>query len=433
MQIREHARAIAAAALAAVDPFDAVLRALDARRREFEQARRVFVLGAGKASARMAEAAEAALGDRIRAGWVNTKHGHGAALKYVTCHECAHPVPDAAGVEGSRQIAAIASEAAEGDVVVCLISGGASALMPLPAGTLTLAEKQETTRLLLASGAGIHEFNAVRKHLSAIKGGRLAKLAAPARVVTLILSDVPGDELGVIGSGPTAPDPSTFAEARRILEARGIWGLAPEAVRRHLETVREETPKPGDALFERVENVLIGTNRIALAAARQKAEELGYRTLLLASTIEGETRDVARMHAAILNEVRASGNPVAAPACILSGGETTVTLTGNGKGGRNQEFALAAALDMAGLENVLVLSVGTDGTDGPTDAAGAFADGQTVARARDAGMDAGFYLRKHDAYPLFERLGDLLITGPTRTNVMDLHLVLAGLIEGNTG
>jgi hydroxypyruvate reductase len=383
--------------------------------------RRVFVVGAGKASAAMAQA----IGGKIHAGWINTQYGHGVELEGIVCHECGHPVPDEAGVAGARRVADLARDAGEGDLVLCLISGGASALMPLPAGDLTLADKQLTTGLLLASGAPIEELNCVRKHLSAIKGGRLAQLAAPARVISLILSDVVGDDLGVIGSGPTAPDTTTFEEARRILHRRGIWDRVPNSVREHLTQARQETPKPGNPVFSNVQNVIVGSNRLALDAARRKAQSLGFETLLLSSSIQGEAREVARVHAAILREISESGNPIARPACVLSGGETTVTLGGSGKGGRNQEFALAAALDMAGLRDVLVLSFGTDGTDGPTNAAGAFADGGTVERAAALGFDAALHLDENNAYPLFEALGDLLITGATRTNVMDVHLLLA--------
>jgi hydroxypyruvate reductase len=277
--------------------------------------------------------------------------------------------------------------------------------LPYPSGDLTLAEKQEVTHRLLACGANIHEMNTVRKHLSAIKGGQLAAMAQPAKVVTLILSDVIGDNLDVIGSGPTAPDSSTVADARAVLAKYGIETPA--------ERVLHETPKASLA-----ENIVIGSNRQALAAAAQQARELGYNTLLLASTIEGETRDVARMHAAIAREIGASGNPVAAPACIVSGGETTVTLRGNGKGGRNLEFALAAAIDIAGLPDTLILSAGTDGTDGPTDAAGAMADGET------ADHSALTYLNNNDSYTYFADRDGLIITGPTNTNVMDIHLVL---------
>jgi hydroxypyruvate reductase len=412
MDNRTAARKIIEAALAAVDPYRSVFRSLTAI-----QARRIFVVGAGKASARMAEAAEAALGDRIVAGWVNTKYGHGAELRRIHCHECGHPVPDEAGVFGAQQIANLARSAGEGDLVVVLLSGGGSALMPLPAAGVSLAVKQETTRRLLDSGANIHEMNAVRKHLSAIKGGRLAQLAAPAEVLCLILSDVIGDDVGTIGSGPTAPDPSTLADAHAILRRYNIPDPIPEG---------SETPKPGDPVLNKVCNLVVSNNRAALQAAAHKARNLGFHTLLLATTISGETREVASMHAAILREVCVSGNPAVRPACILSGGETTVTIRGAGKGGRNQEFALAAALEIADLDNVLVASFGTDGTDGPTDAAGAYADGSTTVRAANAGYEATRNLDNNDAYPLFEAIGDLLITGPTRTNVMDIYLLLAG-------
>jgi hydroxypyruvate reductase len=265
--------------------------------------------------------------------------------------------------------------------------------------------------------------NAVRKHISAIKGGQMAKLAAPARVLSLILSDVVGDQLDVIGSGPTAPDASTFADALEVLDHYGLRAKVPGSVRERLEEGGEETPKPKDALFWKVENVIVGSNQKSLKAAALKAKTLGYRTLILASTIEGETRDIARMHAAIARQIRFYGQPLRAPACVISGGETTVTIRGEGKGGRNQEFVLAAAIDLAGQKDTLVLSAGTDGTDGPTDAAGAMADGDTCKRSP---VDATQALAQNDSYPFFERLGDLLVTGPTGTNVMDLHLLLLG-------
>jgi glycerate 2-kinase len=421
--LRQSALDIANAALNAVDPAACVRRALQTV--DLGDPRRIFVIGAGKASALMAQALEEILVDRIEAGWINTKHGHGVDLKRVICHESGHPVPDRAGVHGARKIAELARQAAHDDLIICLISGGASALMPLPADGITLEDKQAATTLLLASGAPIEELNCVRKHLSAIKGGRLAQLAQPAPIISLILSDVVGDDVGVIGSGPTAPDATTFAEARRILHRRGIWDHAPAPVRDHISDAREETPKSQNPLFSRVRNVIVGSNRLALEAARVKAQSLGFRTVLLSSAIQGEAREVARVHAAILKEICATGNPIARPACILSGGETTVTLRAAGKGGRNQEFALAAARDIAGLERVLVLSFGTDGTDGPTDAAGAFADGCTADRAHAAGFDTTRSLDGNDAYPLFQSLGDLLVTGPTKTNVMDVVLLLA--------
>jgi glycerate 2-kinase len=284
-------------------------------------------------------------------------------------------------------------------------------LLPAPLPPITLAEKQEITRQLLACGATIHEINAVRKHLSAIKGGRLAKLAAPARVLTLALSDVVGDQLDVIGSGPTAPDASTFEDALGVLVKYGL----------KMQIPRNETPKPGDPLFERVENIIVGSNQKSMEAAAAKAKALGYRTMILASTLEGETRDVGRAHAAIARQIRVNGQPIRPPACVISGGETTVTIRGKGKGGRNQEFALAAAIDIAGLEGTLVLSGGTDGTDGPTDAAGALADGQTFERS-----DARKALAENDSYSFFEQLGDLIKTGATGTNVMDVHVILVG-------
>ena len=301
--------------------------------------------------------------------------------------------------------------------MIVLLSGGASALMPLPAEGVSLAGKQEVTRQLLASGADIQEINAVRKHLSAIKGGRLAQLAVPADLLCLILSDVIGDDPGTIGSGPTAPDASTLTQAHEILRRYRIPDPIPDGC---------ETPKPGDPVFDRVRNVIVGNNREALQTAAHKARNLGFHTLLLTTSVTGETREIAAMHAAILREVCASGDPVLRPACLLSGGETTVTIRGGGKGGRNQEFALAAAKHIAELENVLVVSVGTDGTDGPTDAAGAYADFSTVVRAAASGFDVTRSLDNNDAYPLFEALNDLLITGPTGTNVMDIHLLLAG-------
>jgi hydroxypyruvate reductase len=419
-QLRRHALAIFRASLAAADPEAAVERHLATLK--LRPYRRIFVVGAGKAGASMAKAAERVLGSRLTAGLVNVKDGHTAKLERIELNECGHPVPDARGVDGARRIAALAEEAGELDLVVCLISGGASALLPAPIPPITLEEKQAVTRLLLASGANIHEINAVRKHISAIKGGQLARLAAPARVESLLLSDVIGDDLDVIGSGPTAPDASTFAGAIGILNKYGILQRVPPNVRDRLESGGAETPKPGDRLFLNVRNTVVGSNRLALDAAARKAKELGYHTLVLASEIEGETRDVARMHAAIAREIVRAGRPVRPPACLITGGETTVTLKGEGLGGRNQEFVLAAAIDIAGLPGVVVFSAGTDGTDGPTDAAGAIADGGTLRR----NPDARSFLDANDSYRYFDPLGDLVKTGPTNTNVMDVRLVMVG-------
>ena len=422
--LRHQAAAIFRAALRAADPHEAVMRYL--ARRDYSRFRHVYVIGAGKAGASMARAAERALGRIVTGGLVNVKYGHVAKLRRIELNECGHPVPDQRGAAGAERIAEIASAAGVGDLVLCLISGGASALLPLPAPPITLAEKQEVTRLLLACGADIHEINAVRKHLSAIKGGRLARLAWPAKVEALLVSDVIGDNPDVIGSGPAAPDPSTFLEAAAVLDRYGIRDKVPAAVRVRIEqgvaAAIDETPKPGDRLFARIRNTVIGGNRLALAAAARHARQLGVRTQVLSSSIAGESREIARLHAAIAREVAESGRPAKPPACIITGGETTVTLRGDGLGGRNQEFALAAALDIAGLDNVVVFSAGTDGTDGPTDAAGAIADGDTLGRKPDARR----YLDANDSYHYFEALGDLVITGPTNTNVADVRILLIG-------
>ena len=424
--LRRHALSIFRAAVAAADPRRTVRETL--RLAGLSRFRRIFAVGAGKASAAMAQAAEQALGRRITGGWINTKDGHGAPLARITVHEASHPVPDARGVEGARRIAEIAAQAGEGDLLLCLISGGGSALLPLPMPPVTLEDKQETTRLLLACGATIHEINAVRKHLSAIKGGRLARLAWPAHVLSLLLSDVIGDPLDVIASGPTAPDTSTFASAWAVVEKYGLAGKIPAAARELLQQglagMVEETPKPDDPCFRRVTNRIVGSNRLAVDAAARKARELGYRPLVLSTTIEGETRDIAAMHAAIAREIVAAGRPARPPVCVISGGETTVTLRGGGLGGRNQEFALAAAIALEGVPGVLVFSAGTDGTDGPTPAAGAMADGATVSRAAALGLDARRMLAANDSYHFFEPLGDLVVTGPTGTNVMDVRLML---------
>lgn len=422
MSLREDALDIFHASLRASDPGEAVRLHLS-RRRDFDQFRKVWVVGAGKASARMGAALEGLLGEQIEGGVIAIKDGHGADVRRIRLHECSHPVPDERGVAGAREILTIAQAADEHDLVICCLSGGASALLPLPADGITLADKQETTRLLLASGATIHEINAVRKHLSAIKGGQLATAAYPARVLSLILSDVIGNNLDVIGSGVTAPDSSTYANAVAVLQKYGILERVPAPVRTRLtDSGSPETPKQDHPAFTRTENVIVGSSDLALTAAEERAKALGYQTMVLSSFIEGETKDVARMHAAIAKEIDAFHRPLPRPACIISGGETTVTIRGDGKGGRNQEFVLAAAIDIAGLDKVCVMSGGTDGTDGPTDAAGAICDGDTLRRA----ADAPDFLARNDSYVYFDGLGDLVKTGPTGTNVMDIRIVLAG-------
>jgi hydroxypyruvate reductase len=431
-KLRADARVIFDAALAAADPHCTTAAHL---RPPAEVQGKVFVVGAGKAAAAMARAVEEAYGDKITKGLVVTKYAHSTPLRHIECWEAAHPVPDEAGVKAAREISRICLEAGPGDLVICLISGGASALLPAPAEGLRLEEKQATTRLLLASGANIQELNCVRKHLSSLKGGQLAHLCAPARVETYILSDVIGDPLDVIGSGPTAPDESTFADAWSVIYKYGIESKIPAAVRQHLERGVNhqipETPKPGDPLFENVKNVLVGSNRVSMEAAAHAARNLGYNTLLLSTSLDGEAKEIGRAFAAMAREIRSTQQPAAPPAAILAGGETTVTLTSHhGMGGRNQEMALSVALGIRDLPATLFLAAGTDGTDGPTNAAGAFADGSTLSRAEANEVHAMDHLVRNDSHQFFEQLDDLLITGPTGTNVMDMYLLLVSQTDG---
>ena len=438
-ELRQSARRIFDAAVRAVDPAEAIRRhlvrdgnRLAIGRADVDLARvgKVVVVGMGKAGAPMAAAVEEILGDRIARGVVVIKYGHVQPTRTIRIHEAGHPVPDDAGIAGAQALLDHVAGLGPDDLVLVLISGGGSALTPAPVEGISLAEKQSLTKALLACGADIREMNTLRKHISRIKGGQLARAAAPARVFALILSDIVGDPLDAIASGPTVPDPRTYADGLAILDKYGIRQEIPASIRTHLEAGAvgrvPETPKPDDPLFARVKSVMVASNIQALEAAKAEAQRLGFRAMILSSFVEGETREIARMHAALALETRSSGNPLAPPVCLITGGETTVTLKGKGKGGRNQEFALAAALDIAGLPDVVVLSAGTDGTDGPTDAAGALGDGDTVARAIALGLRPRAALDANDAYPFFERLGDLVMTGPTRTNVMDVRLVLIG-------
>jgi len=437
--MRQHAMEIFQAALKAADPVEAIHRyvkladdglQIGQHRFDFADYDRILVVGAGKAGAPMAKALEDLLDDRIADGAIVVKEGHGLPLKHIRVHEAGHPVPDERGLRGAEDILALANKAGERDLVLCVISGGGSALLVAPAEGVSLADKQEVTRLLLACGADIHEINTVRKHLSRAKGGGLARYAHPATVVSLILSDVVGDDLNVIASGPAVPDTSTFGDTREVFAKYDIWHKLPQSVQTHIQRGLDgdiaDTPKAGDDVFHRCYSELVGTNIQALIAAKKEARRKGYQSVILSSTVEGEAREVVKMFAAFAKEVRNSANPLAAPACILCGGETTVTIRGNGKGGRNQEFALAAAMIIGGLENVVVLSGGTDGTDGPTDAAGAIADGRTMARARARNLNPLDCLQRNDAYHFFQALDDLIITGPTRTNVSDVYMVLVG-------
>jgi glycerate 2-kinase len=389
---------------------------------------KIFLVGTGKASSSMAQAVEEIFEDRITKGVITTKYGHLLPLKKTEIIEAGHPLPDRKGYEGAKKIQRLLKESGPKDLVIFLLSGGGSALLPFPADHIELKEKQEVTQLLLDCGADIKEINTIRKHISRMKGGWLAKWAYPSTVLGFILSDVVGDRLDVIGSGPTVPDPSTFEEAWEILNRYDLLNEIAPSIRKHLQLGKEgkveETPKPQEVVFERVYNSLLGSNILALLAAKEEATAFGFNTLVLSSSIEGETREAARFHTAIAKEVISTGNPIPLPACILSGGETTVTIKGKGLGGRNQEFVLAGALEINGVEKVVLLSGGTDGTDGPTDATGAVADHTTVQRAKSMGLDPNFYLDNNDAYPFFQKLGDLLITGPTHTNVMDVRILL---------
>ena len=418
MTSRDAVRAIWEAALAAGDVTPLVRRHLHLDRRHA----RIFLLGAGKASGAMAAAAEEVAGDRVAGGFVVVKDGYGGHLRRVEIAEAGHPVPDARGLAASARLLEVARSAGEGDLVLFLVSGGGSALTLAPAPPITLAEKQEVTRLLLASGAAIGELNAVRKHLSAFKGGQLARAAAPAAVLTLALSDVIGDPLDVIASGPTAPDPTTFADALEVLARRGLSSRVPPSVARRLEAGRageiQETPKPGDPLFERVANVVIGNNALVTDAAAATARRLGYRTDLATRELQGEARDVAR-------EFIARARRLPPPACLIAGGETTVTVRGPGKGGRCQEFALAAALELEPTDRITILAAGTDGTDGPTDATGAIVDAGSIARGSAAGADARRALADNDAYRFLRASDDLLVSGPTRTNLLDLYVAVS--------
>jgi glycerate 2-kinase len=388
---------------------------------------RIFLISVGKAAMDMAIAVAEVLPHAPADVLVVTKAGHaceGPATWQVI--EAGHPIPNAESLRAAYRIRELLAGLNSRDLVILTVSGGASALLAAPEPPITLEDKQVTTELLLRAGADINELNAVRKHLSFLKGGRLALLASPATVLNLLLSDVIGDPPGVIGSGLAAPDPSTFSDAIAVLRKYGLEGRVPvSVVTRLAEGARgaiPETPKPDDPVFEKVHTHVVGSNRLALEAAAEAATALGYETVIHSSTLAGETRDVAAQLSALF---RSRTGGAQRPLCILSGGETTVTVSGAGKGGRNQEFALAAALEIDGLSDVLILSAGTDGTDGPTDAAGAIATGQTIARARAAGLDVHDHLERNDSYPFFEMLGDLVKTGPTGTNVMDVQIMLA--------
>jgi len=388
-----------------------------------EPGRSIYVVGAGKGSARMAEKLEQLLRDAITAGVVVTKYGYGLACRKIRIIEAGHPIPDRAGEAGANEVLALARRAKRGDLVIGLWSGGGSALLPLPISGISLPAKQQVTDLLLRSGAVIGEINAVRKHLSQIKGGQLAQAVGSARMVNFILSDVVGDRLDVIASGPTVSDPTTFNDAVEILKRYRLWDEIDPSVRLALEEgARGERPETPKRLGLQIENILIGNGEAAVSEAARQLRRMGFHPHILTSVLEGESREVAKVLVAQAKEIqsRRKGKPV----CFIAGGETTVTVRGKGKGGRCQEFALSAALALDGTEGITAAAFSTDGTDGPTDAAGAIADGETVRRAARKGIDARRTLMENDAYVFFDALGDLIRTDPTRTHLNDLYLLM---------
>jgi len=431
-----NALTVLAAALDAADPAQAIRRMVfgsdhtlwvDGTAYDLRRFKRVVVVGGGKAGASMAAAIEEIVEDRITAGVVSVKYGYTAPTQIIEVREAAHPVPDEAGVSNTRDMVKLLREATRDDLVICLISGGGSALMTLPVEGVSLDDVQILTQTLLKSGAPIEEINAVRKHLSQVQGGQMARLAYPATLITLVLSDVVGSPLDVIASGPTVPDPTTFAHAQAVLARYVESSVIPSSIRRYLlrglSGGVQETPKADDEAFDRIQTVIIADNARAAQAAVEKAAEAGYHTLLLSTFVEGEAREVGRVLAALGKEIVTHNRPVPRPACLILGGETTVTVRGNGRGGRNQELALAAALAIQGWDDVLIASLGTDGSDGPPDAAGGIVDGSTVSRGQALGLSAVAALDQNDAYTFLSQTDNLLVTGPTNTNVNDLMAV----------
>jgi glycerate 2-kinase len=420
-------REILSAGLAAADPKEAVLRSVRlegntilAGGERFE-ADRVFVLAAGKAAGAMARAAEELLGERLAGGLVVTKYGHEANLGRLETIFAAHPNPDERGVEAARQVEELARSLGEDDLLLALISGGASALLADPAPDVGLQDMKQLTGALLRSGADIGEINTVRKHVSVLKGGGLVSLAAPAPTLALLLSDVVGDDPSAIASGLTAPDPTTLEETQRVLRRYRVE--PPESAAGYLK-VAEETPKPGDALFKGVANVVCGSGRHAVEAAAEKARELSYEPHIVSTTVTGDARGIASVYAAVIREVLESGNPAPAPCAFLSGGEATVTVRGDGTGGPNQEFALTLAVELDGVRGWAAFAADTDGGDGPTDAAGGLVTGATATKIRENGVDPEEALENNDAYAALEAGEALLLTGPTGTNVNDLRVAL---------
>ena len=395
---------------------------------DLKRFKHIYVVGGGKASGSMAEGLEQVLGDCITGGFVNVPHGTKGTTRIVKLQGASHPVPDQAGVEGTRRMVKMAKEAEKDDLLICLISGGGSSLMPLPRGNVSLSDKKEITDALLKSGATINEINTVRKHISDFKGGWLARNAYPATILNLILSDVMGDPLDFIASGPTVPDSTTFKDATNVLKKYKLWNRTPQSIKKLLvdgeNNLIPETPKAKDKAFKKVYNVVVGNNRFASQAACSCLKAAKLNTILLTSTLEGEARQVGTVLASITREILVSGNPICKPAGVVAGGETTVVVTGSGKGGRNQEIALSAALKINGLIGVAIASLTTDGIDGPTDAAGAIIDSQTLERAKKIGLAPEESLTENDSYHFFSGLEDLIFTGATGTNVNDVSVVV---------
>jgi glycerate 2-kinase len=394
-----------------------------------DEFKKIFVVGGGKASGCMAEALEEILGDRVKEGIINVPYAcPPSKTRKIKLQHASHPIPDVSGVKGASQMLDLVSQAEKSDLIICLLSGGGSSLMPLPCSDVSLEDKRRVTDALLKSGATINEINTVRKHISGFKGGWLAKKAYPATVVNLILSDVVGDPLDSIASGPTVPDPTTFHDAIEILKIYGLWDKVPNSVKKVLSNGQKgfipETPKPGDKIFTKVQNIVVGNNRTASLAAYSNFKKTGLNVLLLSSCLEGQAKDVGTMLVSVAKEIVASGNPVPKPAGIVVGGETTVTVLGKGKGGRNQEIVLGATLKMGIIDGAVIASISTDGVDGPTDAAGAMADGKTMFRSKELGLNPRNLLEENDSYTFFSKLKDLIFTGPTGTNVNDVSVIV---------
>lgn len=437
--LREQGEKIIRAALKAVDPFLLVKNSLkkegqflyaDGWECDLSQIKRIFVVGGGKASARMALGVEEILLDRVFSGVVISKKNYSTKLKKIELVFGGHPIPDEDSLKGTKRIIDLLSTAQEDDLVIVLISGGGSSLLVSLVEGISLEDKKKMTDLLLKSGADIKEINTIRKHISTVKGGRLARWAYPATILSLILSDVIGDPLNAVASGPTAFDNTTFSDCIKILKRYNLIDKTPKSILQFLERnfngKENETLKADDPIFKKVKNIIIGSNSLALKEAEKKAKELGFNTLIFSSSVSGDTAFAARQHAQLAKRIKEKNAPINPPACVISGGETTLKVKGNGLGGRNQEFVLVSAMEIEGLDDVVIFSINTDGADGPTEAAGAFCDGKTIFKAKELNLDPYGHLENNDSYHFFEKLDGLIKTGPTLTNVMDIHLILVG-------